>query len=84
MFLVCFCISNDLCSFLHINAPFTCEMSNNPFSWFAGFAVESILETMLGCLNPKFLSNMDKPKIWVKNELKNVQLKVKVEVGLKF
>jgi len=27
---------------------------------------------------PKFGSNMDKPKCWVKNEIKNVQLKVKV------
>jgi len=27
---------------------------------------------------------MDKPKCWVKMQLKNVQLKVKVEVGLKF
>jgi len=26
---------------------------------------------------------MDKPKCWVKNTIKNVQLKVKVEVGLK-
>jgi len=30
-------------------------------------------------------SNMDKPKCWVKNVIKkNVKLKVKVEVGLKF
>jgi len=27
---------------------------------------------------------MDKPKCWVKNAIKNVQLKVKVEVGLNF
>jgi len=33
---------------------------------------------------PKFGSNMDKPKCWFKNVIKNVQLKVKVEVGLKF
>jgi len=33
---------------------------------------------------PKFGSNMDKPKCWVKNVIKNVQLKVKVEVGFKF
>jgi len=28
--------------------------------------------------------NMDKPKSWVKNVIKKVQLKVKVEVGFKF
>jgi len=34
---------------------------------------------------PKFGSNMDKPKCWVENVIKkNVQLKAKVEVGLKF
>jgi len=37
---------------------------------------------MQGCFNPK-LGQMDKPK-WVKNVIKNLQLKVKAEVGLKF
>jgi len=37
------------------------------------------------CLfEPKFVSNMNKPKCWVKNAIKNGQLKMKVEVGLKF
>jgi len=40
------------------------------------------LKKMLGCFNPTFGSNMDKPKCWVRNAIKNVQLKV--EVGLKF
>jgi len=34
-----------------------------------------------GLFEPKFGSNMDKPKCWVKNAM---QMKVKVEVGLKF
>jgi len=33
--------------------------------------------------NLKFGSNMDKPKCWVKNVIKNLQFKVKVEFGLK-
>jgi len=37
-----------------------------------------------GLLQPKFGSNMDKPKCWVKNVIKKLQLKVKVEFGLKF
>jgi len=28
------------------------------------------------------LSNVDRPKCWVKNVIKNLQFKVKVEVGL--
>jgi len=37
-----------------------------------------------GLFQPKFGSNMDKPKCWVKNVIQKLQLKVKVEVGLKF
>jgi len=33
-----------------------------------------------GLFQPKFESNMDKPKCWVKNAIKYVQLKMKVEV----
>jgi len=32
----------------------------------------------------KYGSNVDKAKCWVKMQIKNVQLKVKVEVGVKF
>jgi len=47
--------------------------------------VAKLLHTLkknVGLFQPKFGSNMDKPKCWVKNAIKNVQ--VKVEVGLKF
>jgi len=37
-----------------------------------------------GLFQPKFGSNMDKLKCWVKNVSYKLQLKVKVEVGLKF
>jgi len=37
-----------------------------------------------GLFQPKFGSNMDKPKCWVKNAIKNVQLKVKVEFVFRF
>jgi len=33
-----------------------------------------------GLFEPKFGSNMDKPKCWVKMQLNKLQLKVKVEV----
>jgi len=36
-----------------------------------------------GLFQPKFGSNMVKPKCWVQNVKKKIQLKVKVEVGLK-
>jgi len=36
-----------------------------------------------GLFQPKFGCNIDKPKCWVKNVINKLQLKVKVEVGLK-
>jgi len=39
---------------------------------------------MLGCFNPNLGQIWTNPNVGLKMQLKNVQLKVKVEVGLKF
>jgi len=39
---------------------------------------------MLGCFNPNLGQIWTNPNVQLKMQLKNVQLKVKVEVGLKF
>jgi len=39
---------------------------------------------MLGCFNPNLGQIWTNPNVWLKMQLKNVQLKVKVEVGLNF
>jgi len=39
---------------------------------------------MLGCFNPNLGQIWTNPNVGLKMQLKNIQLKVKVEVGLKF
>jgi len=40
--------------------------------------------SLLGCFNPNSGKIWTNPNVWLKLQLKNVQLKVKVEVGFKF